>query len=225
MVPGLGSDEDLYAEQRAALGADVDVRITSVRDGASIGDMAQAALAVAPERFALLGLSMGGYVALEVVRRAPERVTALALLDTSARPESAGQSARRAELAAVVAERGFPAMLDELWPHEVAASRVGDAALRQRFDAMMTRAGPEVFLRQQQAVTRRADSRPLLAQVVVPALVPCGREDRITPRDGSEELAAGLADARLVVLDDCGHLSSWERPDAVTAAVREWLAR
>ncbi len=225
MVPGLVCDDDLFAEQVQGLADVADVVVTDVSRGASIGDMAEAALRVAPERFALAGLSMGGYVAWEVLRRAGDRVTHLALLDTSARPESPQQTTRRRQLLALAEERGFGAMLDELWPAEVWEGHRGDAALRRRFETMSLRHGPQVFARHTAAIVARADSRPDLAGVAVPALVLCGRDDQVTPLDGHEEMATGIPGAELVVLDDCGHLSSWERPDELTAALRGWLAR
>ncbi len=224
MVPGLVCDEALYAPQREALGGSVDVVVPDVSRGMTLGEMAQAVLAVAPPRFALLGLSMGGYVAFEVLRQAGQRVEALALLDTSARPESAAQTERRRALVDLAARSGFPAMLDALWPAEVARASLPDGRLRAQFDAMAGRFGPEVFRRQQEAIIGRADSRPDLAGIDLPTLVLCGREDAITPVDGHEEMAAGIRGAHLVVLGDCGHLSTWEQPRAVTAALREWLA-
>ena len=226
MVPGLVSDADLYAEQRAGLADLVDVVVADVSRGASIEEMAQAALDVAPDGpFALAGLSMGGYVTLEVWRRATERVTALALLDTSARPDTPGRSAERREAVARARGEGLEPVLDALWPLEVAAAHVGDPALRSRFDAMARRQGVEVFARQTEAIIARPDSRDDLGRVKCPTLVLCGREDRITPLDGHEEMARGIDGADLVVLGRCGHLSSWERPDDVTAALRRWLAR
>lgn len=225
LVPGLVCDDDLFAAQAAALSDVADVRVSDVSRGASLADLAAGALALVPGRFALGGLSMGGYVAWEVFRQAPERVTHLALLDTSARPETPAQTARRRELVALAAASGFGAVLDALWPAEVAPGRVADRALRDRFDAMASRHGAEVFARQQEAIVQRADSRPDLARVDVPALVLCGRDDVITPLDGHEEMAAGIDGAELVVLDDCGHLSTWEQPDRVTGALRTWLAR
>jgi pimeloyl-ACP methyl ester carboxylesterase len=225
LIPGLICDEDLYREQAAALGDEVDVVISDVSQGRSMAELARAALEVAPERFALAGLSMGGYVAWEVLRQAPERVTALALMDTSARPEVDEQTSRRQALIELTQAGRFADVLDLLWPSEVSPGRRSDAALRARADAMFLRAGPEVFVRHQLAIIARVDSRPDLANVDVPALVLCGRDDAITPLDGSEEMAAGIPGAELVVLDDCGHLSTWERPDEVTDALRAWLAR
>ena len=225
MVPGLVSDADLFAPQVDALG---DVATTTVADitaGTSIAAMADAVLAAAPDRFALVGHSLGGYVVLQVMRRAPERVESLALLDTSARPETPQQTARRHQLLALLDQQGYDALLDSLWPFEVAPSRVGDAALRRRMDAMMLRTGPQVFARQTGAIIGRPDSRPHLSAVDCPTLVLCGRDDVITPLDAHEEMAAAIPGAELEVLDDCGHLSTWERPDQVSAALRDWLAR
>ena len=225
MVPGLVSDDDLFGEQSAALAGEVDVIVSDVSRSRSIADMARAALAVAPPSFALAGLSMGGYVVWEILRQARERVTAVALLDTSARPDAEEQSARRQALMELAQAGRFPDVLELLWPFEVSPVHRSDAALRARADAMFLRAGPEVFVRQTEAIIARMDSRPDLASVDVPALVLCGRDDAITPLDGSQEMAAGIPGAELVVLDDCGHLSSWERPAEVTAALRRLLAR
>ena len=223
LVPGLVCDDDLYAPQRAALADVADVVVPDVRGGASIEQMAQSVLDVAPDRFALGGLSMGGYVVLEVLRTARHRVERVALMDTSARPESPAQTERRRALLALTEEQGFDAALDVLWPVEVAPSRVGDTALQRRFREMCLRCGPGVFARQTAAITARADSRPDLPALDLPVLVLCGRQDAITPLDGNEEMAELAPNARLVVLDDCGHLSTWEQPDAVNAELRRWL--
>ena len=224
LVPGLLCDEDLYAPQRAGLSDVADVVVPDVRQGASVADMARAVLDAAPDRFCLAGLSLGGYIVLEVLRHAPGRVERVALLDTSARPEAPEQTARRRALLALVEEQGFDAALAALWPLEVAPSRVDDEQLRDRFLAMCRRCGPEVFSRQTSAIIARTDSRPDLPGLDLPALVLCGRQDAITPLDGHEEMARLLPRARFEVLDDCGHLSTWERPEQVTAALRTWLA-
>lgn len=226
MVPGLLLDGDLFAEQRAALSADgVDVVVADVTEQDSIAAMADAVRSAAPDRFRLLGLSMGGYVALEVAHRAPERVEALALLDTSARPDAPEQTARRRSLVEIARREGLEPVFEALWPLEVAASHVTDTALRARFADAGNRLGVEVFARQQAAIIARPDSRPRLALIDVPTLVLCGREDVLTPLEVHEEMAAALPRARLVVEPDCGHLSTWEQPAAVTAQLRAWLAR
>lgn len=224
MVPGLMCDEDLFAAQRTALVEDgFDVVVPRLSGPRSIGEMAQAVLTAAPDRFCLLGLSMGGYVALEVLRRAAERVEALALLDTSARPDSPEQTSHRRDLVRTAQDRGLEPVLEQLWPLEVAPSHVDDAGLRTRFDAMGHHLGVDVFARQQEAIIGRADSRLRLPAVTVPTLVLCGRQDALTPVEVHEEMAAAVGGAQLVVLEDCGHLSTWEQPDAVTAHLRHWL--
>jgi pimeloyl-ACP methyl ester carboxylesterase len=223
LVPGLLCDEDLYAPQSAALSEVADVVVPDIRPADSIEQMARAVLDAAPERFALAGLSLGGYVVLEVVRQARSRVTRVALLDTSARPESPEQTARRRALLQLVDDQGLDAGLEALWPTEVAPGRVTDAALHERFLAMCRRSGRDVLVRQVQAIMARPDSRPDLPHLDLPLLVLCGRQDAITPLDGHEEMARLAPRARLVVLDDCGHLSSWEQPEAVTSELRRWL--
>lgn len=223
LVPGLVCDEDLFAPQRDGLADLADVVVPDIRSAWSLAEMARLVLDAAPDRFALGGLSLGGYVVLEVLRQAPARVERVALMDTSARPEAPEQTARRRALLQVVEDRGFDAALDLLWPTEVAPGRVDDPALRERFLAMCRRCGAEVFVRQTHAIMQRADSRPDLQRLPPPVLVLCGRQDAITPLDGHEEMAAGAPQARLAVLDDCGHLSTWEQPEAVTAELRRWL--
>lgn len=223
LVPGLLCDDDLYAAQASALADVADVVVPDIRAAGSIEQMARAVLDAAPERFALAGLSLGGYVVLEVLRQARSRITRVALLDTSARPESPEQTARRRALLALVDDRGLDAGLEALWPSEVAPRRVTDAGLHDRFLAMGRRSGPDVLVRQVRAIMARPDSRPHLPGLDLPLLVVCGRQDAITPLDGHQEMARLAPGARLVVLDDCGHLSTWEQPDAVTAELRRWL--
>lgn len=224
-VPGLVCDAEVFAPQADALAGDVDVVVPVLGEAGSIEAMADAVLAVAPPVFALLGFSLGGYVALEVLRRVPQRVTRLALVDTMARAERPEQTANRERLIDLARAQGMRAVHDALWPLEVAPSRVGDRDLSERFWRMARRFGPEAFQRQQRAIIARRDSRPDLPGITVPTLVLCGRDDRITPLPESEATAAAVPGARLVVLDDCGHLAPWERPDGVTAALREWLQR
>ena len=225
MVPGLLCDEGLYADQIPELEEEAHVVVGDVSRGASMVEMARHVLEGAPDRFVLVGLSMGGYVALEVWRQAPRRVTALAMLDSSARPDRPEQTDRRRHLVDLARAGRFEAVLDELWPALVDPRHVDDVELRRRFDDMARRAGPDVFVRQEEAMIARPDSRPDLASVDRPTLVLCGRSDAITPLDGHEELAAAIPGADLVVLGGCGHLSSWERPDAVTVELRRLIAR
>jgi pimeloyl-ACP methyl ester carboxylesterase len=223
LVPGLLCDAALYAPQVAALADVAAATVVDVTGADSMAGMAREVLAAGPDRFVLLGLSMGGYVAFEVLRRAPERVLAVALLDTSARPDTAEQTARRRRLMGVAAAGGIAAVLDELWQEVVAGERRADVDLRAVVDGMGHRLGPSVFDREQRAIIGRSDSRADLAGIRCPTLVLCGRQDALTPPELSEEIAAGVPGGRLVLVGGCGHLSTLEQPAAVNAALREWL--
>jgi pimeloyl-ACP methyl ester carboxylesterase len=225
LIPGLLCDERLFAAQRGVLeAAGVAASVADVTRDESVTDMAISVLTAAPPgRFALAGLSLGGYVALEVVRQAPDRVSRLALLDTQARADTEEAKARRRGLMEL-AERGeFRGVTSRLLPLLVHADRLGDAALTGTVQAMAEAVGRDAFLRQQRAIMGRPDSRPSLAEVAVPTLVLAGREDAITPPELQHEMAAAVPRATLVLLPRCGHLSTLERPDAVTRQLLAWL--
>lgn len=219
-LPGLLNDERLWQHQAAALSPLHPFTSFPLAPQASMAELADAALARAPPgRFALAGLSMGGYLALEIVRRAPERVAALALIDTSARPDTPQASdARRAAIAHSATD--FDGVVGTLLPRIVHPSRLGDEALVGLIRSMAAAVGREAFVRQQQAIMGRADSRPTLARIRCPTLVLCGRDDLLTSLELHEEMAAGIPGARLVVLDRCGHMSALEQPAAVSEALR-----
>ena len=224
LLPGLLCDEALWGAQVKALGALADCRVADFTSQDSVAAMAASVLESMPARFALAGLSMGGYVALEVMRQAPERVTRLALLDTKARPDTAEQTERRHALIALAEKGRFKGVTPRLLPLLIHEDRLAEEALPAAVIAMAERIGKAAFLRQQKAILGRPDSRPTLVTIRCPTLVLCGRQDQLTPLDCHMELAAGIADARLVVVEDCGHLAPMERPEAVTDALRAWLA-
>jgi pimeloyl-ACP methyl ester carboxylesterase len=186
--------------------------------------IARRVLADAPPRFALAGLSMGGYIALEIVRQAPDRVARLALLDTNARDDSAeAQEKRRANIA--LAESGrFDEAIELVWPMLVHPDRRSDTLLKQVHVAMCHEVGAEAYVRQQRAILTRTDSRPLLASIRCPTLVLVGEQDELTPPFLSEEMAAGVRGAKFTRVPHCGHLSTLEQPDAVNAALAEWMS-
>jgi pimeloyl-ACP methyl ester carboxylesterase len=224
LVPGLNSTGRIFEPQIAALKDERPVLVAEHRRDGTIAAIAARLLAEAPERFALLGHSMGGYVALEVLRQAPGRVARLALLDTSARPDTEERRQARERLIAL-AERGrFEAVHAALWENLVPPDRRADAALEEVVLRMMRETGPEAFIRQQRAIMGRADSRPLLPGIEIPTLVLVGAKDAITPPELSREIAEMVEWASLVVLPSCGHLAPLERSEAVTAAIRAWLA-
>jgi pimeloyl-ACP methyl ester carboxylesterase len=199
------------------------VEIADHTRDASMDAIAARILRDAPPRFALAGLSMGGYLALTIMRQAPERVQKLALLDTSARPETPEQSARRKPQIALAESGRFAEIPALQFPFFVHRSRQGDEALRARVRRMAEETGAQVFLRQQQAITTRPDARPLLAAIKCPTLVLVGDGDALTPPALSREIADGIAGSRLVIVADCGHLSTMEQPEAVNKALVEWM--
>ena len=225
LIPGLLCSEVLWRGQVEGLSDIADIVVADVTRDDSMEDMAASVLDVAPEKFALAGLSMGGYVAFEVMRRVPERVEKLALLDTGARADSAEQTARRRDLIAL-AERGeFKAVSPRLLPLFIHPDRLSDETLVEDVTNMAESVGKDAFLRQQNAIMNRPDSRPGLPAISCPTLVLCGRDDELTPPDLSEEIAGMIEDAETVFVDACGHLSTMERPEAVNAAMRDWLTR
>jgi pimeloyl-ACP methyl ester carboxylesterase len=223
LVPGLNCSPRLYAAQVPELWHFGPVTIADHTRDDSMAAIARHILAAAPPRFALAGLSMGGYVALEIVRQAADRVARLALLDTGARDDPpAAQETRRNRIA--LAETGrFAEVNEAMWPVLVHPDRRDDAALKQVYLAMCRDVGAEAFVRQQKAIMARADSRPLLATIDCPTLVLVGAQDELTPPHLADEMAAGIKGARLVKVPDCGHISALERPEAVTRAMIEWV--
>ena len=225
LVPGLNCSARLYAEQIPALWRFGPVQVADHTRDDSMEAIAAGILAQAPPRFALLGLSMGGYIALTMVRQAPARVHKLALLDTSARPETPEQSERRKPQIALAQGGHFAEVPPLQFPVFVHRNRQHDEALRARVRSMAEETGAEAFLRQQKAIMTRPDMRPLLASITFPTLVLVGDGDELTPPPLSEEIAAGIDESRLVVIADCGHLSTMERPEAVNRELVEWMAR
>ncbi len=223
LVPGLNCSARLYVEQIPALWRFGPVLIADHTRDDSIAAIARRVLAAAPPRFALAGLSMGGYIALEIVRQVPERVAKLALLDTGARPELPEQTARRRPLMELAKTGRFAQIPDLQFPVFVHKNRHGDVALRQLVRTMAEETGPDAFLRQQEAIIGRPDSRPSLGAIACPTLVLVGEGDELTPPVLSQEIAAGIPGARLKIIADCGHLSTVERPQPVTQALVEWM--
>jgi pimeloyl-ACP methyl ester carboxylesterase len=224
LLPGLLCDAALWQAQVARFGDRFDVQVADLTRDDSLRKMAGRVLAAAPERFALAGLSMGGYVAQEILREAPARVSRVALLDTSARPDSPEQAERRHGLIALAKTGKFKGVTPRLLPLLIHPARLPDRAVTGTVMAMAERVGQAAFLRQQNAILGRPDGRADLARVGCPALVLCGRNDALTPPALSEEIARTLPDARLVIVEECGHLATLEQPDAVNQAFEDWLA-
>ncbi len=223
LLPGLLEDADVFEHQVAGLGGPSACVTADLTRNDTIAGMAGDALEQAPaERFAVAAHSMGGYVALEMLRRAPGRIERVALLNTHARPDSPESVENRCRLMAL-AERDFPGVMQQLMPRIVAPAHLDDAAITGRITEMALATGKEAFMRQQRAIIGRADSRPHLAAIRCPALVVAGREDGIMPLEWLRELALGIPGARFEVIEASGHCSSLEQPERVTGLLRDWL--
>jgi len=223
LIPGLLASPRLYAEQIAPLWQAGPVMIADHTRDDSMAALAGRILAAAPPVFALVGLSMGGYIGFEMWRQAPARIARLALLDTSARPDTPEQTEARRTQMALASQGGMPEVLDTLFPRLVHRTRREDAALRAALIRMAGEVGPAGFMRQQQANIGRSDSRPTLGSIRCPTLVLVGDGDELTPPARAAEIAAGIAGAHLVSVPQCGHLSALERPEEVTRALLSWL--
>lgn len=224
LIPGLACTAEMFTAQTAALWPRGPVTVASTMQGETIAEMAAAILAHAPPRFALGGISMGGYISLEIMRQAPERVLKLALLDTSARPDLPEQIEARRGLVARVRDGELKTVLSEIAPKLLHPNHREDQALIDAQIRMGVAVGPEGFIRQEIAITGRIDSRPHLAAITVPTLVLVGDQDPLTPPKLSQEIAQGIPGARLVIIPDCGHAATMEQPEAVSAALVDWLA-
>jgi pimeloyl-ACP methyl ester carboxylesterase len=216
-------DARLFAPQIAAFAADWTVLVPPLTDCNTITAMAQSVLQSAPPQFALAGLSMGGIVAMEIMRRAPERVTHLALIATNPKAEDPAVSANRERQKAQVRQGHLRAVLrDEMKPNYLADS----AHKADILDLCMTMAmqlGPEAFLSQSEALASRPDQQDSLKLVTVPSLILCGKEDRLCPLDRHLLLAQLICGARLEIIDGAGHLPTLEKPEATNTALRIWL--
>ncbi len=224
LLPGLLCAQPLWRPQVEALSDLANIRIADLTGAESMRGMAESVLARAPDRFALAGLSMGGYVSQEIMRIAPDRVERLALLDTSARADTPERSEARRVQIRMAKEGRFDEVVETMFlPSMQNPANPFSPELRETVRAMCASVGPEAFVRQLTAIMTRPDSRADLARIACPTMVLCGRQDQATPVELHEEIAGGIPDARLVVIEDCGHLSTMERPGAVNAAMRDWL--
>lgn len=223
LLPGLLCDAALWWHQTRTLGDIAEISIADVTRADQAGLAAQGILASAPDEFALAGLSMGGCIALEIMRQAPDRVIRLALLDTSALPDTHEAIRFRQELIDLARIGQFKGVTRRLLPKLIHSERTADRALVQSIMDMAERVGRYAFLRQQRLLMNRPDSRHDLALIHCPTVVICGRQDGLTPLADSLEMTEKIPCGKLVVIEDCGHLSTMERPRAVSAVLRYWL--
>jgi len=223
LVPGLLLTEGLFAHQIRHLADAADLRVADTLQDDRVEAMADRLLAAAPERFALAGLSMGGYVALAVMAKARERVTHLALMDTQARADGEEAKRRRRALLALSTQGKFKGVAPRLLPQLIHPDRLQEAALVDPILAMAEAVGRDAFARQQTAIMARPDRMALLPDIRCPTLVMVGRQDVLIPLARSAEMAEAIPGARLAAIEDCGHLPTLERPQAATALLRDWL--
>ncbi|WP_292228048.1 alpha/beta fold hydrolase [Brevundimonas sp.] len=223
LIPGLSCTAEMFAPQIAALSPHRPVTVASTLEGDSMAQMAAAILRDAPPRFALGGISMGGYIAFEIMRQAPERVERLALMSTTARPDAPEQTVQRQALIERVEAGELETLLREVSPRLVHPLHKDDQTLIDTQVRMGLEIGADGFVRQQKVSIKRADSRPDLPTIRIPTLVLVGDRDPLTPPIRAREIASALPGAHLVIIPDCGHASTLEQPQAVSAALEEWL--
>jgi pimeloyl-ACP methyl ester carboxylesterase len=223
LLPGLLCDARLWRDQIASLGDIAAPVVADLTQDDRLEAMAERALATMPQHFAVAALSMGGYVAFALLRIAPARISRLLLMDTSARPDSEYQARRRRALIALSGSGRFHGVAPRMLPTLLHPDRLGDAALGAEVSAMAARVGRDAFVRQQTAILHRPDSRDDLAAIRVPTLVAVGAGDQLTPLPMAEEMARGIAGARLEIIPGCGHLPPMEDPDRTSALMRNWL--
>jgi len=224
LVPGLLCTRDLFRDQIDHLAPRAEVVLGDHSRHETVAEIAASILAGAPPRFSLAGLSMGGYIAMEMMMMAPDRIERLALLDTQARPDTPEVVARRLKLNEMARSGQLCAVSrDILLKLYIHPDRLTDEGLVRRVIAMAEETGPEAFLRQQAAILSRPDRRPDLGTITCPSLVIVGDVDALTPPECAREIAAAIPGARLEIIRHCGHLTTMECPDAVNALLDDWL--
>jgi pimeloyl-ACP methyl ester carboxylesterase len=223
LLPGLLDDRHMWRHQIDRLGDVAAPMAVDLLDQVTIGEAADIVLDAVEGPFALAGFSMGGYVAFEIMRRAPERVARLALIDTSARADTPERRAERGRQITLAESGRFQDLVELVLPAVVHPDRVEDPVFMASLRDMAERVGADAFVRQQRTIMSRPDSRDDLKAIRCPTLVMCGRQDAVTPPALSQEMAKSIAGARLALIDDCGHYATMERPYAATVLLQQWL--
>jgi pimeloyl-ACP methyl ester carboxylesterase len=223
LVPSLNGSARLYAPQIPELWRLGPVMVADHTRDDSMAAIAGRILAAAPPRFHYIGLSMGGYLAFEIMRQAPERIMKMAVLDTSARADVPEIIELRKERIALARSGHFEEVIETTWEPLVHPSLREGTPLKSIHVAMCRDVGAERYVRQQTACMTRIDSRPMLGSIRCPTLVIVGAQDEPTPPALAEEIAGGIAGARLVKVPECGHFSTIERPEIVTKELIAFL--
>jgi len=224
LLPGQLCDSALWTAQATTLADIAEIRVADLTLDDTVEAMAERVLAGAPPRFAVCGLSLGGYVAFEIVRRAGDRVTHLGLMNTSARPDTVDRSAERERSVRAARVGTFKGVTAHFLPSILHPAHAADPKMAEVVLAMTERVGRVAFEKQQNAAIMRPDCRPLLAAIRCPTLVVGGAQDQVTPPSLQTEIAIDIQNARLEILDPCGHLAPIEQADAVNRLMRAWLA-
>jgi pimeloyl-ACP methyl ester carboxylesterase len=222
-IPGQLCNERLWTAERAAVGALAPVSVAVQRDHDSVGGLAHAVLADAPETFSIVSHGMGGFVAFEILRQAPSRVASVVLMSTLAQNDTPAQTARREGYLRLVEAGQFAQVVEERLPILFRPESAKDAQLVGVARLMAEETGPETFLRQQRAIMSRPDSRPDLPRMSCPVLLLYARQDGIATLKHQQDMLAGFPDARLEIIEDCGHLMTLERPEATSRIVADWI--
>lgn len=222
LIPGLNCTPEVFSQLVLALWPLGPVTVANHLEGESITAIAANILRDAPPLFALLGFSMGGYLAFEIMRQAPERVKKLCLLDTSARPDTPEATAKRRDRIGIARNGGFSKTLDGAYDDAVHPDHIGRADLRAISKAMSLANGAETYMRHQEAIIGRPDSRPTLATIRVPTAVVVGDADKITPPEAAYEMADAIPGATLAVIQRAGHMAIIEQPEATIGAIVAW---
>lgn len=223
LIPSQLCTELVFEPQMPLLSSLGRPRVFVQRDHDTVGAMAQSVLDASPERFTLITHGMGGFVAFEMLRRAPQRIGKLVLMSALAPADTPKQTERRMGYIRLVEQGRFDGIIEERIPMLVHPSRMGDAALTAVLRRMASDTGAEVFQRQQRAIMARPDSRPMLASIACPTMLVFGRQDGITTIEHQNEMAAAIPDVRLEIIEDCGHMMTLEQPDAVNALLKGFL--
>jgi pimeloyl-ACP methyl ester carboxylesterase len=222
-LPGLNCTGALFQPQIDAISDTKHCVVADHGSADSFENIVSSILRDSPERFSIVGLSMGGYLAFEIMRQQPERVSAMILLDTRATPDAEEDAERRRRTIDVVERGQFEALHAILWPRLVHPARAHNQNLESVVKTMMRDTGPDRFIRQQTAILNRPDYMPILSTINVPVLVGVGRQDIITPPEMSEIIASAIPEAMLSVFEDCGHLPTLEKPEILARTIIEFL--
>lgn len=225
LVPGMMSDARIFTPQINVLSSSFAVQVTPPTRGETIREMAGIILDTAPQQFALAGHDMGGIVAMEILRRAPERVTRIALISTSPLAETPPQAAWREPLIVKASTGQLDAAMEAALGLENFAPGPDRARVFAEVMQMARELGSELFVRQNRALQRRPDAQKVLRQTRVPALVICGAHDRIMPVKRHETMADLIPFAEIAVIEDAGHVPSLETPLHVTHYLRDWMCK